>query len=148
MLNGESADVTALGFGPGGRVLAAGARDGSVTLWEVAGERVLVRWPAHASAVTAVTFSPDGSRLVTAGREGIRLWNADDGRELLDLGGHQGWVSGVGFTPDGRRLLSVGNDGTLRAWLTTVWSSDPDAVAAAAQAVGAARLAACLDEAR
>ncbi len=148
VLNGESADVTALGFGPGGRVLAAGARDGSVTLWEVAGERVLVRWPAHASAVTAVTFSPDGSRLVTAGREGIRLWNADDGRELLDLGGHQGWVSGVGFTPDGRRLLSVGNDGTLRAWLTTVWSSDPDAVAAAAQAVGAARLAACLNEAR
>ncbi len=63
-----------------------------------------------------ISFSPDGKRLATRGRDGTaRIWDLE-GKEIAKLVGHQGDVYSVVFSPDGKRLATSGSDGTARIW--------------------------------
>lgn len=70
---------------------------------------------ANASAMDAVTFSPDGTRIATGGRDNIiRVWDAQTGEMLMQTEGHSDWVSALTFSPDGMRLISASRDNSLR----------------------------------
>jgi WD40 repeat protein/DNA-binding SARP family transcriptional activator len=60
-----------------------------------------------------VAFSPDGTRLATAGAT-IAVWNARTGRRLLSLG--RGPFKDVAFSADGSRLAGGGADGVATVW--------------------------------
>jgi tRNA A-37 threonylcarbamoyl transferase component Bud32 len=71
----------------------------------------------HAARLTAVAYSPDGTRLATASADGTaRLWDARTGQELLALKGHTKAVWSVAFSPDGMRLATASADTTVRLW--------------------------------
>ena len=71
----------------------------------------------HRGAVNAVAWSPDGTRLATAGDDGTtRLWDPTTGEQLTTLTGHTGSVYAVAWSPDGTRLATAGDDGTTRLW--------------------------------
>lgn len=65
----------------------------------------------------ATVFSPDGSRLVTAGADGVsRVYQAQDGRQLFELRIHKGKVISATFSPDGTRIITAGSDSNVRVW--------------------------------
>ena len=66
----------------------------------------------------SVSFSPDGSRIVSGGSDGtVRQWDAESGVEIgAPLEGHEGWVRSVSYSPDGSRIVSGDSDGTVRQW--------------------------------
>jgi WD40 repeat protein len=111
----------------GGRVIAAVA-DNTAKLWNLAafeqpdplGDRTasgVVEF-SHDDWVMSAAFSPDGSRVVTASKDGtVRVWLARQGgaqpeREFP----HSQPVYDVTFSPDGSRVVSSSEDGFARIW--------------------------------
>ncbi|MCP5230879.1 MAG: pentapeptide repeat-containing protein [Zoogloeaceae bacterium] len=67
--------------------------------------------------LTACTFSPDGTRLVSAGDDdSVRVWDAVSGEMLRTLRGHEGRVLSCAWSADGARLASAGADDSVRVW--------------------------------
>jgi WD40 repeat protein len=97
------------------RNFLTGSQDAKV--WDWATGRHL-RTLSHSGSVTSAAFSPDGSRLATASRDGtVRIWDPYAGApEQLVLHGHLGAVDTVTFSPDGSRLATVSVDGTISVW--------------------------------
>jgi WD40 repeat protein len=63
----------------------------------------------HRLEISSVGFSPDGTRLVTAGRDhDVILWDVESERPLRVLRGHFGSVSDARFSPDGRWIVTAG----------------------------------------
>jgi WD40 repeat protein len=79
-----------------------------------------VRLAISTSQAWGIAFNPDGTRLATAGVDGMaRVWDTASGQELLTLSGHTGQVWGVTFSPDGTRLATASADGTAKVWDAT-----------------------------
>ena len=71
----------------------------------------------HGGPIYVAAFSPDGSRIVTAGVDSsARLWDATTGRLAATLTGHAGPINNAEFSPDGRRIVTASDDGTARLW--------------------------------
>jgi eukaryotic-like serine/threonine-protein kinase len=103
-----------------GHRLAAGDALGRVALWDTAPARApSLSWVqgAHAEAVPALAFSPDGETLAAGSRDAlVTLWRASSGQHLLTLSAHTARVITLAFSPDGAQLLSAAQDNTLTLW--------------------------------
>jgi WD40 repeat protein len=104
---------------PHGRVAATVAQDAAghvqARLYDVASGRLLRVLPQL--GVTDVAFSPDGSLVATASRNGTTaLWHVRTGERfhLLDDGGSA--ANAVAFSPDGKLLATAVADGGVRVW--------------------------------
>jgi WD40 repeat protein len=122
----RSIDVRGKGFpergslDPSGRLIAIVGQDRFVRLYAVSTGRLIHLLPQKALAHCAV-FSPDGSRIITCGHEGVvRVWSRS-GRLVRQLS----WpepnqaINDAVFSPDGTLVAAAVHDGTARLWNVT-----------------------------
>ncbi len=90
---------------------------GEVSLLDTQTGQELFALQGHTRSVHCVTFSPDGRRLATGGRDGlIKLWDTATGHQLATLYAQEGLVYDLAFRPDGKLLVSCSSDGRFRLW--------------------------------
>ncbi|MCJ7734586.1 MAG: WD40 repeat domain-containing protein [Anaerolineales bacterium] len=117
--------VPGMDFSPDGTLLATGAIDRSVKIWNSQTGELLQTLPQAAQG-TAVKFSPDGSLLASGHCGGsinticqkgtITLWNTDNWQIFKTLDGAQDWVDGVAFSTDRSVLAGLSRDGFIYFW--------------------------------
>ncbi|MHC4940009.1 MAG: WD40 repeat domain-containing serine/threonine protein kinase [Planctomycetota bacterium] len=90
-------------------LVASGSRDQTIALWDPTGAEPIRRLRGHAAPLSAVAFSPDGTRLASGdGAGSVRVWNVATGACERVLLGHAGIVRDLAFRDD-ERLVSVGS---------------------------------------
>ena len=114
--------VSALAFGPGGKLLASGggdpSRTGEIIVWDLAKKSLLKHFPdIHSDMVNSVEFSRNGKLLVSGGADKFaRITDRETGKQLHAFEGHTSLVLGASLQANGRILASVGADGEVKVW--------------------------------
>ncbi|HMC65359.1 MAG TPA: hypothetical protein VKI65_10515 [Gemmataceae bacterium] len=91
--------------------------DCSVEFQDLASGRLLRRFKVNPNRIFALSFSPDGETLASAGGDNrIRLWEAATGRPALPLQGHVSGITALAFGPEGRELVAADRGGSVRVW--------------------------------
>ncbi len=71
----------------------------------------------HSSRVTAVAWSPAGTRIASASYDKTaRIWDITHGFSLITYRGHWDRVQALAWSPDGKRVATGGSDRTVQIW--------------------------------
>jgi len=107
-LSGHTEGTVSLAVSPDGSLLASGAFDERVIVWDIATGRPLYELPEHEMGAVSLGFSPgdalglSGHVLFTGDQRGrVRLWAAEDGSLLQTI---EARGNDVAPSPDGRLL--------------------------------------------
>jgi WD40 repeat protein len=100
-----------------GARVAVGLKEAAVTVWTTVGNNDMrVLWEVP-TAATAVTLSPDGRTLITAGLSHIpEVWDVDAQQLVRRLEGHSSAVVHASFSSNGQEIVTASLDGTARIW--------------------------------
>jgi WD40 repeat protein len=114
--------VLALDFNSDGTLLAAGggepSRSGEIQIWEVGkGMHVRTLNAIHSDTVFGLKFSPDGSKLASAGADRfLKVTRTADGKELKAFEGHTHHVLAVDWKSDGKQIVTGAGDSVMKVW--------------------------------
>lgn len=120
-------EVNSMAFSPDNRLLAIAAGGGfsseepTIRVWDVDTAEMLADIVnPHANSVSALTFSPDGTRIASAEHHPkpvVKVWDAVTGDQIgPDLTGAHGSLHVVAFSPGGRQVVSGGLDHQVYIW--------------------------------
>lgn len=116
VLRVDSAQFSAVAFHPKNKDLVAGSLDGAVRIFKGGAAVEIGRHDGH---VRSVTFSPDGTQIVSAGDNGaVLVWDLANPGKNVALIGHYGtvWSVAASPSPNGAILATAGQDGKIRLW--------------------------------
>ena len=109
--------VHAMAVSGDGHLIATGANDMLIRLWNARDGSPAATLEGHEDAILNLAFSRHGRWLLSASYDGTaRLWDVASGRELANLQRHNWWVWQAAFSPDGNRIVTASQDGRAIVW--------------------------------
>ena len=88
-------------------MLASGAADNTVKLWDVATHANIATLEGHTDVIWSVAFSLDGTMLASGAADNtVKLWDVATHANIATLEGHTDVIWSVAFSPDGTMLAS------------------------------------------
>jgi eukaryotic-like serine/threonine-protein kinase len=107
--------VFSASYGPDGSRVITNDRAGTATIWDANTGAEILALKGEVGAVP-VSFSPDGSHVLTVDSNTARILDAATGVEILALRGHASSIQKASFSPDGSRIVTASDDGTAKVW--------------------------------
>ena len=108
-------------FSPDGSRFAVGTWGWRVAAWsrDTLGSPIIFHFDdvVAYSAIDDIAFSPDGSKIAAATKNGTpRVWDLTTGSLLFELRRHTQPVPAVTFSADGAHIVTGGTDGVVMVW--------------------------------
>jgi WD40 repeat protein len=109
-------------FSVGARLMALGATDGSIGVWDMAAARQIRVLAAHSEFVKQAAMSPDGRWGVSGSRDGtIAVWSSESGELVRTFAGDGSAVNAIVFDAKGTLLASATTNGKVTLWEVGTW---------------------------
>lgn len=103
-------------FSPDGKLLATGAEDKLIRIWDLSTKRIIKILRGHEQDIYSLDFFPDGDRLVSgSGDRTVRIWDLRSSQCSLTLSIEDG-VTTVAVSPNGKLIAAGSLDKTVRVW--------------------------------
>lgn len=114
----EKFAVNVLAVSSDHQLLAIGREKGDAIIWHLEEKRIVRIISGHQSAITAIDFSPQNDRLLTASRDGtVRVWDIFDSKKFpIVLDDHNDWVMTACFDHTGDRIITGSKDKIIRVF--------------------------------
>lgn len=114
--DGHYSLVTSLAFSPDGKLLASGAYDRGILLWDMASGRELRRIECE-DAIQSLDFSPNGRLLLSVLDNGkAQIHEVESGTLIRTLSVSDGHLYAGKFLPNGKEFITSG------PYVATLWS--------------------------
>lgn len=118
----EVNSVQRVAVSPDGNLLASGAVDGAIRLWNASDGALLGTLSGHLPQPNTLLeppfkleFLPDGKTLVSTGWDStVRIWDVASNALVASLDDHTDAISCLAYSPDGRLLAAGVDGGTVR----------------------------------
>jgi uncharacterized protein with WD repeat len=107
--------VYSLAVSPDGNIVASGAEDKLILLWDFSSGEILKTFEGHRYPVKYLEFSSDGNFLISAAATEIRIWDLGNGT-WRDYKKHVTHVYNVSFNADASRFLSTSLKSSFQLW--------------------------------
>ena len=115
--NAHSDTVYAVAFSPDGKLLASGAADKFVKVFEVPAGKLVKSFEGHTHHVMGVGWTPDGKKLASCGADNfVKVWDYEKGEKLRDMTGHSKQVTALAFVGKTPQFLTCSGDNSVRMW--------------------------------
>jgi RNA polymerase sigma factor (sigma-70 family) len=108
----EVGKAHSLAFAPKGKLLAIGAADKNVELWDLKAKKKIIVLTGLTKPAANLAFSADGRTLAALAADGtsIRVWDLDKKTALGQISHGRGRVAALALSPDGKMLAIAGVD--------------------------------------
>ncbi|CAE6506733.1 unnamed protein product [Rhizoctonia solani] len=113
-----TAAVCSVAISPSGAHISAGLYKGTIHTWDsTTGEAISAPLQARGSDIIMLSYSSDGTRLLSYAPPNLCLFDAQSVTEpLSSLPGHSKGVISIDISPDGKQIVSGSDDTTLCLW--------------------------------
>ncbi|HSQ58367.1 MAG TPA: hypothetical protein VLM40_21785 [Gemmata sp.] len=92
--------VIGVAWSPDGKLLAAAAVSGPITIYDAAMGKPLDELKGHGFGTAALAWQPNGNLLASVGQDGkARLWDGVAGKEFKALDAGASWAEKVAWHP-------------------------------------------------
>lgn len=103
-------------WSPDGEFLVASRNSGEIGIFYAIDGRKIFGTPAHRGEVSEISWSRDGRRLLTGGKDGtLSVWDFATGGNLIKFVSHAP-IRELAWSPDGRRIAVTSESGDLQIW--------------------------------
>ncbi|KAL4067061.1 WD40-repeat-containing domain protein [Scleroderma yunnanense] len=122
---GKSGDlyIRSVCFSPDGKLLATGAEDKQIRIWDIAKKRIVNIFDGHQQEIYSLDFSHDGRLIVSgSGDKTARIWDmADRTPKVLTINdpdsmNNDAGVTSVAISPNGQLVAAGSLDTIVRIW--------------------------------
>jgi WD40 repeat protein len=120
VLEGHTGPVSCVAFSRNSKLLASGARDGTIRIWETATDDCkTVLYDGEINGVRSLDFSHDSKILAATSSSSILLWDVQTGQCTSRIEHSKlDYIRTIRFSLDSKMLLSGSDDGNVRLWDT------------------------------
>lgn len=109
--------VQSLAFSPDSKTLVTGGEDQMIYLWDLASGETILSLTCQSKPVRYLSYSPDGSLILSAAGTTITLWNIS-GQAVRNFPGNVTHVWNVIFSADGKSIYSTSLQEKFIMWDT------------------------------
>lgn len=119
------AAVTYLSYFEKTELLATGYADGSVKIWDLKSNSILMNFEGHTSAITVLKFDTTGTRLLSGSMDcKINMWDLVSEEGVFKFVGHKNQIVGLDFINQKNDIIhnfenyiiSLSKDGEMKIW--------------------------------
>jgi len=115
--------IRSVRFSPDGKLLATGAEDRQIRIWDIAKKRIRNVFDGHQQEIYSLDFSNDGRLIVSgSGDRTARIWDMTDGSSKVltindqDSLNSDAGVTSVAISPNGQFVVAGSLDTVVRIW--------------------------------